>query len=212
MRCRRRRSASGRRTCRCRGRRGRRDRRPSDRAGPRGTPWSRRAGARARGALPRRRRLRRRSAEPASGSRKPRDSLPIATSTAAYRASSARSTGTAKTSYSLRSSIVRSARPGVAATNSVVSPSSRSRRISATQSGTRPCISTVGWQRTWRAAAIRASSARGHSAARVVVEAELGRDASPADETRLRRASPGPPKSIGRRRRLSFACARSASS
>ena len=34
--------------------------------------------------------------------------------------------------------------PAVAATNSVVSPSSRSRRISATQSATRPCISTAG--------------------------------------------------------------------
>ena len=81
-----------------------------------------RAPLRARGAPLRRRRPRRRSAAPASGSRKPRDSLPMATSTAAYRASSARSTGTARTSYSLSSSIVRSARPGVAATNSVVSP------------------------------------------------------------------------------------------
>ena len=48
--------------------------------------------------------------------------VPTATSTAAYRASSARSTGTAKTSYSFSTSIVRSARPGVAATNSDVSP------------------------------------------------------------------------------------------
>src|SRR4029079_19213066 len=47
---------------------------------------------------------------------------------------------------------VRSARPGVAATNSVVSPASRSRRMSATQSATRPRISTAGWQRTFTGA------------------------------------------------------------
>ena len=41
---------------------------------------------------------------------------------------------TPRRSYSFSSSIVRSARPGVAATNSMVSPRSRMRWISATQS------------------------------------------------------------------------------
>ena len=45
-----------------------------------------------------------------------------------------------RSSYSFSTSIVRSARPGVAATNRTASPSSRSRLISATQSPTRPCI------------------------------------------------------------------------
>ena len=39
--------------------------------------------------------------------------------------------------------------PGIAATNNAASPCSFSLRISATQSPTRPCISTDGWQRTW---------------------------------------------------------------
>ena len=55
-----------------------RDRRPSDRAGPTGTPSRRPAAARVRDAPPRRRRLRRRSAAPASGSRNPRDRPPTA--------------------------------------------------------------------------------------------------------------------------------------
>ena len=96
------------------------------------------AGDPVRGALLRTRPIRRKpAARPTGGGSLA--TLPVATSTAAYRASSARSTGIGEDSYSLRSSMVRSARPAVAATNSVVSPLSRSRRISATQSPRRPC-------------------------------------------------------------------------
>ena len=45
----------------------------------------------------------------------------------------------------------RSARPGLSATNSTVSPRSRAWRMSAIQSCTRPWNSIAGWQRTWRA-------------------------------------------------------------
>ena len=124
----------GPRTCRCRGRCERRGRRP-DRGDRRERPLAdRRRPARA---FFLRTRRPRRDLQAGRG-RKPRDRFPRTTSTAAYRASSARSMATAKISYSLSSSIVRSARPAVAATKSVVSPSCRSLRISATQSARRP--------------------------------------------------------------------------
>ena len=53
-------------------------------------------------------------------------------------------------SYSFSISIVRSARPGVSATNRTVVSALARRRISATQSWTRPWNSIAGWQRITR--------------------------------------------------------------
>ena len=71
--------------------------------------------------------------------------------------------------------MTRSARPGVPATSSVVSPRSRHRAISAAQSPMRPCISTTGWQATWRAAAAVSWSSHNCSS--------RGSDASQASRT-----------------------------
>ena len=84
------------------------------------------------------------SCSPAALSLKPRDNRPCATTTAAPRIDSARSMLIATMSYSRSSSMVRSARPVVATTNTTVSRRSRARLMSATQSCTRPRYSSPG--------------------------------------------------------------------
>ena len=103
------------------------------------------------------------SCRPAAPSLNPCESRPCATTTAAPRVDSARSMLTATTSYSRSSSIVRSARPVVATTNTMVSRRSRARRMSATQSWTRPRYSAVGCTSTLLAECTGTRARRGRS-------------------------------------------------
>ena len=105
------------------------------------------------------------SCRPAAPSLKPCESRPCATTTAAPRIDSVRSMFTATTSYSRNSSIVRSARPVVATTNTTVSRRSRARLMSATQSCTRPRYSGAGCTSTCAVEATAASARRGRSSA-----------------------------------------------
>ncbi len=131
------RCVSDRRTRRCRDRRGRRDRRPSGRGSRRGTCGQRSAGARGRPcAPPRRRRSRPRAAAPrqAGGSRATGARSPTSTD------ARVRVLGPLDREQQRRCSRPAArwcARrvPASAATNTTVSPRSRPRRISATQSG-----------------------------------------------------------------------------
>ena len=121
-------------------------------------------------------------------------SAPVATSTTAARVTSAASIGSASTSYSRSSSIVRSARPGDSATNSTVSPASRARRRSATQSVDAAVVAGCTlWQvidRTGRSATSTASCSRRIALASTVVELGPGTAIAAGSGTGGRAAAP----------------------